>query len=49
MVGSKMICQNWHFGQVEHGGKKNIWRILISIRVTSDFQEIKELVNGTLS
>jgi hypothetical protein len=47
MVGSKTICPKWHFGQVGHGGEKNIWQILISIKVTSDFQEIKELVNGT--
>jgi len=25
MVGSKMTCLEWHFGQVGHGGKKTIW------------------------
>jgi hypothetical protein len=24
MVGSKMTCLEWHFGQVGHGGKKTI-------------------------
>ncbi len=25
MVGSKLICPKWHFGQIGHGGKKTIW------------------------
>ncbi len=24
MVGSKLTCPKWHFGQVGHGGKKTI-------------------------
>jgi len=24
-IESKSTCPKWHFGQVEHGGKKTIW------------------------
>jgi hypothetical protein len=29
MVGSKLICPKWHFGQVGHGGKKTVWGIFL--------------------
>jgi len=30
MVKCKMICLEWHFGQVEHGGKKTIWGVFFT-------------------
>jgi hypothetical protein len=29
MVISKMICLEWHFGQVGHGGNKIIWEVFL--------------------
>jgi len=29
MVGPKLTCPKWHFGQVGHGGKKTIWRFFL--------------------
>jgi hypothetical protein len=30
MVGSKLTCSKWHFGQIGHGGKKSIWEVFSS-------------------
>jgi hypothetical protein len=27
IVGSKLTCPKWHFGQVENGGKKTTWGV----------------------